>query len=76
MDEMNSLPDDARKQAMAFAQSESGRQLLAKLQRSHGPQLQAAMEQASSGNYDAVKKTLSTLMQDPETKRMLDSMRK
>ena len=76
MDEMKGLSDEARKQAMAFAQSDSGRQLLAMLQRSHGPQLQAAMEQASSGNYDAVKRTLSTLMQDPEAKKLLDSMRK
>ena len=76
MDEMKGMSEDARKQAVAFAQSESGRQLLNMLQRSHGAQLKAAMEQASSGNYEAVKKTLSTLMQDPETRKMLEAMRK
>lgn len=76
MEEMKGLSDDSRKQAMAFAQSDAGRQLLAMLQRTHGQQLQTAMEQASAGNYDAVKKTLSSLMRDPEAKRLLDSMRK
>lgn len=76
MEEMKGLSDEARMQAMAFAKSDAGQQLLAMLQRSHGQQLQTAMEQASAGNYNAVKKTLSTLMQDPEAKKLLDSMRK
>ena len=76
MEEKKGLPEDARKQAMAFAQSESGRQLLETLQRSHSSQLQTAMLQASQGNYDAVKKTLNTLLQDPETRKLLESMRK
>ena len=76
MEEKKGFHEDARKQAMAFAQSESGRQLLAALQRSHGSQLQTAMAQASQGNYDAVRKTLNTLMQDPETRKLLESMRK
>jgi hypothetical protein len=36
--------------------------------------LQNALNQASQGNYEAVKKTLSTLMEDPETKKLLESM--
>ena len=59
MDEMKGLPEDAKKKAMAFASSESGRQLLRELQRSHGTMLQNA---------------LSTLMEDPETKKLLESM--
>ena len=76
MDEMKGLPEDARKQAMAFANSESGRQLLNALQRSHAAQLQTAMHQASKGNYEAVKKTLRTLMEDPETRKLFESMGK
>lgn len=76
MEEMKGLSEDGKKQAMAFAQSEAGQQLLAMLQRTHGQQLQTAMQQASAGNYDAVKRTISSLMQDPEAKKLLDSMRK
>ena len=76
MDEMKGLPEDARRKAMAFANSESGRQLLRELQRSHGTMLQNALNQASQGNYEAVKKTLSTLMEDPETRKLFESMGK
>ena len=70
------ISDAQMKEAMAFAKSEAGQQLLALLQRTQGQQLQTAMDQAASGNMQQVKKTLSALLEDPEARRLLNRMGK
>ena len=60
--------------AQRLAQTDAGQKLLALLQTQNTPQLQAAMQQASSGNYDQLKKTLSTLMASPEARALLKQL--
>ena len=62
--------------AMRFAQSDAGKQLFAHLQKTQGQQLQDAMNMAASGNYAQVKKALSSLLADPEARKLLENMRK
>ena len=60
--------------AKRLAQSEAGQKLLALLQSQNGPQLQVAMEQASSGNYEQLKKTLSSLMASEDARALLKQL--
>lgn len=62
-------------QATKLAQSDAGQALLSELQTRHGNALQAAMEQAQAGNYDQVKRTLSSLLNTPEGKALLNQLR-
>ena len=63
-------------EAMKLAQSDAGRELYALLQRTQGKQLQSAMDQASAGDYAQVQKTLSSLLSNPEAKKLLEKMGK
>lgn len=62
--------------AMNLAQSEAGRELYALLQRTQGKQLQSAMDQAAAGDYEQVQRTLSSLLSNPEAKKLLEKMGK
>ncbi len=57
-----------------LAQSQPGRQLLALLQQTGGQSLQSALEQARSGNYSTAKETLSSLLDTPEAKKILQEL--
>lgn len=57
--------------AMRLAQNPASRQLFDQLQAQNGAALQQAMNQAAAGNYEQVKKTLSVLLQDPQTQALL-----
>lgn len=61
--------------AMALAQSEAGKKLLSMLQETNGDQLRKAMEQAAAGDYEQVKKTVSSLMRSQEAQALLEEMR-
>ena len=76
MKENYDISPEKMKQAMAFAKSDAGRQLYEMLQQTQGQQLQSAMDQAASGNYEGAKKALSSLLADPETRRLLSTMEK
>jgi hypothetical protein len=64
------------KEAMAFAHSDAGKKLYAHLEQTNGQQLRNAMDLASAGNYDGVKKAISSLLSDPETIKLLEKMGK
>lgn len=70
-----SPPDefDMRK-AMDLAASPAGRQLLALLQTQSGPQLRQAMAKAAAGDYEAAKSSLSSLLEQPEVKKLLKQL--
>ena len=76
MKENYDISPEKMKQAMDFAKSDAGRQLYEILQRIQGQQLQSAMDQAASGNYEGAKKSLSSLLADPETRKLLSKMEK
>ena len=60
--------------AQRLAQTEAGQKLINLLQSQNAPQLQAAMQQASSGDYDQLKKTLGILMASPEARALLKQL--
>lgn len=76
MEARDKISAEQVQQAMKLAQSDAGRQLYALLQQTQGQQLQSAMEQASSGNYDAVRKALNSMLSDPQARELLQKMGK
>ena len=60
--------------AKRLAQTDAGQKLVALLQSQNSPQLQAAIQQASTGNYEQLKKTLGTLMASPEAQTLLKQL--
>ena len=76
MKENYDISPEKMKQAMDFAKSDAGRQLYELLQRTQGQQLQSAMDQAATGNYEEVKRTLASMLADPEAKRLMRKLGK
>ncbi len=75
MEQFNSLPNDpSLQQAMRFAQSSAGQQLLAQLQKSQDPAVQNAMAQATAGNYEQAQRSLRSLLNSPEFQELLGRM--
>lgn len=62
--------------AKRLAQTEAGQKLLALLQAQPSHQLHRAMNQASSGDYDQLKKTLGAFMESPEAQALLKQLEK
>ena len=60
--------------AMRLAQSDTGQQLFAMLKAQNGSAVEQAMEQASKGDYDQVKQTLSSLLSSPQIRAMLEQL--
>lgn len=60
--------------AMRFAQSPAGQQLMHLLQQNGGKEVQKAMDQAASGDFTQAKQILSALMQDPEARKLLQQL--
>lgn len=58
-------------QAMSFANSKAGRQLMQLLKQRNDPNVQAAMQAAASGNQDQAKEHLSSLLADPQIQALL-----
>lgn len=75
MDHKQPLSGFSTEQAMALAQSDAGKKLLALLQETNAEQLQKAMEQAAAGNYQQVKETMSSLLSSREARALLEKMR-
>ena len=61
-------------EAMRLASTPAGQQLLALLQKNNGPELQSAMNQAAAGNYEQAKRALSSLLSDPEARKLLEQL--
>ena len=58
-------------QAMAFAASPAGKQLIALLQSKSGADFGKAQAHAAAGNMEAAKQELSALLSDPKVKELL-----
>ena len=59
---------------LRLAQSPAGQQLIQMLQKSGGQELKDAMEKAAAGDYSKAKETLSSLMKDPEAKKLMEQL--
>ena len=60
--------------AMRLANTDAGQRLLAILKQSDGDTLQQAMDQATTGNYEKMQNTLSTLLASPEVQALLKEL--
>lgn len=60
--------------AKKLANSDAGKQLIAYLQREDSQGLKDAMQLAASGDYSALKATISSLMQSEEAKALLKNL--
>ena len=61
-------------EAMKLAKTDAGKQLIAFLQQQNANEIQNAMTQASAGNMDAAKQTLSKILQNPQAREMLEKL--
>ena len=57
--------------AVKLAQNPASKLLFDRLQAQNGAAFQQAMTEAAAGDYEQVRKTLSHLLQDPETQALL-----
>lgn len=71
MDQNNIPKDFPMEQALAFAKSSAGQQLINILQQSSGDDLDRAARLAASGNTAQAKDTLSSLLKDPDIQKLL-----
>ena len=58
-------------EALRLAKSPAGQQLLAMLQRADAEKIRQVMDQASAGDIDQAKKSISALLDTPEAKALL-----
>ena len=71
MAQNNPLSNISIEQAMSFAASPAGQQLIAMLEKQNASQISKAQKLAESGNMEDAKKVLSSLLADPGIKEML-----
>ena len=67
----NSQLPFSREQAMAFAASPAGKQLIALLQSRNGVDISRVQELAAAGNMEQAKAELSSLLSDPKIKEFM-----
>lgn len=60
--------------AMRLANSEAGQQLLSILKSSDPKMMQKAADEAASGNYEQLKKTMSAFLSSPEARSLLEQL--
>lgn len=66
--------DNSFQEAMRMAQSPAGQQLIQMLQQSGGNDVQQAMAKAAAGDFSQAKQLLTTLMQDPQARELLQQL--
>lgn len=62
------------KRAMALAQTEQAQQLMKLLQQKDPQSLSNAMDQAAAGNYAQAAAALSSILNDPNAKALLQQL--
>lgn len=75
MNQNNPLEGFSREKALAFAQSDAGKKLLALLQQTKPQELQKVIDQATAGNFEEAKKGVSALLSDQRAKSLVEEMR-
>ena len=71
MTQNNGFDSFSMEQAMAFAGSPTGKQLIAMLQSRSGADLSKAQAYAAAGNMEQAKAELSSLLSDPNIQKLL-----
>ncbi len=75
MNQNNPMDGFSREKALAFAQSDAGKKLIALLQQTKPQELQKVIDQAAAGNLEEAKKGVSALLSDPRAKSFVEEMR-
>jgi thioredoxin-like negative regulator of GroEL len=73
-DQWQNADPQSIQQAMRFAGTPEGQQLLRILQQNGGDALQKAMEKAAAGDMTQAKQTLSALLQNEEAQKLLKQL--
>jgi len=60
----------AMQELFQIISSPTGQQLIAHLKKSGGNDLESAIAKAAEGKFDDAKKIISTLLEDPEAKKL------
>lgn len=68
--------EQAIQEAMRLAQSPDGKKLIQFLQTKHPDLINQAMANASRGDYTQAQKILSSLLTDPEAKKLMNPFQK
>ncbi len=71
MDQKNFPNGISMEQAMAFASTPAGQQLIRLLQQKNNPDISKAAQAAASGNAAQAKDALSSLLSDPQIQQLL-----
>lgn len=61
-------------EAMKIAGTPAGQQLIQLLQQNGGEELRQAMAKAAAGDYAQAKQALTSLLDTPEAKKLLDQL--
>lgn len=71
MAQNNPFPNVSMEQAMAFAASPAGQQLISMLQKQNAADISKAQAHVAAGDMDEAKKALSSLLSDPQVREIL-----
>lgn len=71
---MDHNPQFSMQDAMKLAQSPAGQQLLALMHQQGGTEIQDAMNLAAAGDYTKAKQALSSLLDSPEARALLQQL--
>ena len=72
---MNRKSDDfSVQEAMRFANTPAGQELISLLQQADHSQIQKAMSQASTGDLSSAQKTLSNILSSPEAQKLIKQL--
>ena len=61
-------------EALRLAKSPAGQQLIALLQQTESEKIQQAKDQADAGDYDSVKTTLASVLENEEVKALMKQL--
>lgn len=71
MDQKNFPNGFSMEQAMSFASTPAGQQLIRLLQQKNNPDISKAAQAAASGNTSQAKDALSSILSDPQIQQLL-----
>lgn len=71
---MQSNENPSMQDILRMAQSPAGQQLIQMLRQSGGQELQQAIEKAAAGDYTQARNTLSSLLKDPQTQKLMEQL--
>ena len=75
MDQNPKMPNQPSMQEMLrMAASPAGKQLIALMQQKGGEDLQKAMKLAATGDYTQAKKTMESVLSDPQAQKLLKEL--